>query len=137
MLMQINNKYIVNSLFLLLYACTTSVSTNDATIYFSKTDQDLGSLLYKKEAPYNFHFTNLGNTPLIIYNVETSCGCTTPQWPKHPVKSGKSGEVKVTYNADFPGMFHKTIKVYYNGKDSPVTLTIKGDVEYPEEIAAE
>lgn len=40
----------------------------------------------------------------------------------------------IKYDADSPGVFHKTIKVHYNGKNSPVQLSIRGQVEYPEDL---
>ncbi len=130
------NKSIVTFLIFLLFACTTTVGTNDARIGFPKANYDFGALPYKKEARYSFQFTNPGKTPLVILDVQTSCGCTVPEWTKKPLNPGSSGEIEIKYDADFPGVFHKTIKVYYNGKDSPQELTIKGEVEYPDDSEA-
>jgi hypothetical protein len=119
---------------ILACSCTTTVTINDAVIGFFKADQDFGSIPYKKEASYSFQFSNPGETPLLILDVKTSCGCTVPEWTKKPVKPGGAGEIKIKYDADFPGVFHKTIKVYYNGKDSPKDLSIKGEVAYPDDL---
>ena len=62
--------------------------------------------------------------------VETSCGCGVPKWTRKPIKPNKSGEIEVTYDAKYPGKFHKTITVFANTDDSPVQLTISGEVEY-------
>jgi len=129
-----NNKFIVSFLLFILCACTTSVSTNNAKISFLEKSYDFGSLAYRKEAGYSFQFTNPGEGPLVVLDVKTSCGCTVPAWPDKPVKPGGSGEIKVKYDAAHPGVFHKTITVYYNGKDSPVELTIKGEVAYPDDL---
>jgi len=83
-----------------------------------------------ESANCTFKFSNPGNTPLIVYNVKTSCGCTVPEWTKVPVKPGKSGEIRITYETSQPGFFNKTITVFYNGKDSPQTLTIKGRMRF-------
>lgn len=128
------NKIIIAFLSIVVCSCTTSVTTNDATIYFSKTDQIFGTLTYKKEASCDFQFTNTGNTPLVVLDVKTSCGCTVPEWTKKPIKPGNNGEIKIKYDAASPGVFHKTISVYYNGKDSPKRLTIKGEVAYPSDL---
>jgi len=69
---------------------------------------------------------------LIISDVQTSCGCTVPEWTKEPLRSGKKGMLTIKYDAAFPGVFHKTVEVTYNGPDSPVSLEISGEVEYPE-----
>ncbi len=128
------NKSSYISLLFLLCTCITTVSTNDAKITFSKREYSFGKLPYKKEAEYSFQFTNPGKTPLVIYDVKTSCGCTVPEWTKKPIKPEKTGEIKIKYDAAFPGVFHKEISVYYNGKDSPATLTIKGQVGYPDDL---
>jgi len=44
-----------------------------------------------------------------LCDVKTSCGCTIPEWPRKPVKPGAKGEIKVKYDAAFPGVFqHQT-----------------------------
>ena len=58
-----------------------------------------------------------------------SCGCTRPEYPTKPIKPGKKGKVKVTYNpAGRPGEFRKTIKVRTNGKPKKITRSIDGCV---------
>jgi hypothetical protein len=80
-------------------------------------------------------FSNTGDTPLVIQNVKTSCGCTVPEWPQKPVNPGNSGEIKINYDTSHPGMFNKTITVFYNGQESPQVLNIKGKVASSEELA--
>jgi hypothetical protein len=79
---------------ILFYACSSNISNNDALIQFDETENIFGKLAYKKEAGYIFEFTNPGKTPLVILNVETSCGCAAADWTEKPVKPGKSGQVK-------------------------------------------
>lgn len=119
-------------LFLLL-ACSPAVIRNDASIGFGKEKHDFGTIAYKKEANYSFEFTNTGKSPLIISEVKTSCGCTVPEWTKAPIRSGEKGQIKITYDAAFPGVFHKTVEVFYNGAGSPFSLEIKGEVAYPKD----
>ncbi len=115
-------------------SCSPTEIMRDAEINVSSKEHNFNSLPYKKEAEYSFQFTNPGKTPLLIFDVKTSCGCTVPEWTKKPIKPGKSGEIKIKYDAAFPGVFHKEILVYYNGQDSPVKLSIKGQVEYPDDL---
>jgi hypothetical protein len=84
-------------------------------------------------ANHTFIITNTGVAPLVIKQVVASCGCTTPDWTKEPIASGKTGEIKVAYNPKGrPGAFAKSIAVYCENAD-PVQLTIKGNVEKPKE----
>ena len=124
-------------LWLLIFSsCSSSIQRNDATISFIRQEHDFGSLKLKKQDSCTFEFSNSGKTALLINNVKTSCGCTVPEWTKKPVKPGTKGEIKIKYDADFPGTFYKTITVYFNGENSPVTLKIKGKVQYPNDTMA-
>jgi archaellum component FlaG (FlaF/FlaG flagellin family) len=84
-------------------------------------------------ATYTFTFENTGKTPLIITNASASCGCTTPDWSKEPIKPGKKGFVKATYNAAAPGPFTKSVTVMSNATNSTIILYLKGDVKPTEQ----
>ncbi len=76
-----------------------------------------------------FNFTNTGNQPLVIQNVQASCGCTTPDWTKAPIAPGAKGFVKATYNpSNRPGQFNKTITVMSNAEQPSMILRIIGNV---------
>lgn len=76
-----------------------------------------------------FEIKNIGEAPLVITRVLSSCGCTTPSFSKEPIAPGKSGEITVTYNpVGRVYEFQRTISVYSNGKQGPLVLTIKGEV---------
>lgn len=126
-------KHLTILLLIFLYGCAAPVARNDASVSFGNERHDFGKIAFRKEAVYSFEFTNPGKTMLMIYDVKTSCGCTVPEWPKEPVRPGKKGKITIKYDAAFPGVFHKTIEVVYNGPGSPFKLGIKGEVEYPEE----
>jgi len=110
-----------------------------AKIVFETTEHDFGTFK-ESEGPqaYNFAFVNQGATPLILNNVQASCGCTTPEWTKKPVAPGEKGFIKVSYNpANRPGPFNKTITVSANGEVSRTILKIQGTVEQREKTIAE
>jgi hypothetical protein len=53
---------------------------------------------------------NTGNEPLIITNVQVTCGCTTPKgWARDPIGPGQSGELTIAFNT--AGKFGKQNKV--------------------------
>lgn len=84
-----------------------------------------------------FEFTNTGDAPLIITNVQSTCGCTVPSKPTEPIMPGKTGKIEVKYNMN-PGPIRKSITVesnasnYENGR---VTLKIKGTVVEKQEVS--
>jgi hypothetical protein len=100
-----------------------------AEIKFDKETHDFGNIPQGVPATYEFVFKNTGKTPLIVTNAAASCGCTTPEWTKEPIKPGKTGTVKATFNAASPGPFTKSVTVVSNAKNSTVILYLKGDVK--------
>jgi hypothetical protein len=105
------------------------VDPKAAEVKFEKETHDFGSIPQGTPATYEFVFKNTGKSPLIITNAAASCGCTTPDWTREPIKPGKTGTVKATYNAASPGPFTKSVTVISNAKNSTVILYLKGDVK--------
>ena len=78
----------------------------------------------------SFEFTNTGDAPLIISNVQSTCGCTVPSKPTEPILPGKTGKIDVKYNMN-PGPIRKTITVESNAvntENGRVAIKIKGEV---------
>ena len=83
-----------------------------------------------------FEFKNTGDAPLIISNVQSTCGCTVPSKPTEPIMPGKSGKIDVKYNMS-PGPIRKTITVESNATNvegGRVAIKIKGEVLVKEEV---
>lgn len=102
-------------------------------IFFEKTNHDYGDVLVDSDGTCKFEFKNIGEYPLLINKVRSSCGCTIPSWPKRPIEAGKSGEIAVRYNTAVAGSFMKTIIVYSSAVNSPVKLVVRGKVVEGEE----
>lgn len=47
---------------------------------------------------HKFPFVNTGRVALLISEATSSCGCTVPNYPKHPIPPGESGEIHVRFN---------------------------------------
>ncbi len=114
-------------------------------IAFEKLQHNFGT--FKEEVGVQsvaFNFKNEGAVPLILNNVQASCGCTTPEWTREPVAPGAKGIIKVSYDPkNRPGVFNKTIRVSSNAENADIVLTILGEVtprartiaeDYPNEI---
>ncbi len=110
-----------------LYAQQAQPDTQDS-IKFESITYNYGTIQQGSDGECEFKFTNKGKSPIILSNVSASCGCTTPDWPKAPVKPNETGIIKVKYNTAIIGHFSKTITVYSNAVNSPVVLIITGEV---------
>jgi hypothetical protein len=99
-------------------------------IKFDKMEHNFGFI---KEADgkvsVNYEFTNVSAKPVVITNVQPSCGCTTPSWTKEAVAPGKTGQVIAEYDpANRPGIFEKTVNVFVDSSMAPIMLKFKGEV---------
>ncbi len=97
-------------------------------VEFKSLKHSFGKIEQGKPVTTEFAFTNTADKPVIIETATAGCGCTTPIYPKAPVLKGKTGTVKVTYNAASIGQFTKTVTVKFANVTDPVTLTIDGEV---------
>lgn len=97
------------------------------TLQFKETLFDFGKIPQGKPVYHSFVVTNTGTEAIKIDNVQTSCGCTTPEWSKEPVAPGASTTIKVGFNAAAGGIFEKYITVLYNGHQTKQVI-IKGEV---------
>jgi hypothetical protein len=116
---------------LAIVACAVSFGqSKKASISFATDKYDFGKIQESAgQVSYDFVFTNTGGEPLVISNVQTSCGCTSPNWPKEPVLPGAKNKITVTYNpAGRPGKFTKSITVTSNAEPASNTVFIMGDV---------
>jgi len=91
-------------------------------------EYNFGKIQHLDPVVYEFEFTNKGQAPLVISEVEGSCGCTVAEYTKDPVMPGKKGKVKATFDAAAMGKFRKSIKVVANVEGGPEYLYIKGTV---------
>ncbi len=119
-------KKLLLTLTVVLVGAVAAIAQNGPKITFKESMFDYGNIPHNVPASHEFVFTNTGNAPLIITNAKAGCGCTTPDYPKEPIQPGKTGIIKVTYNAATMGGFTKTVTVDSNG--GQITLTIKGTV---------
>ena len=89
---------------------------NGAVITWEKKSHDFGTIVQGDKVEHTFYFTNTGNEPLIITNVQVSCGCTMPKgWPRDPVPPGAGGEITVSFNsAGKMGMQNKPVTLVTN-----------------------
>jgi hypothetical protein len=87
-----------------------------AVLSWDKLSHDFGDIYQGDRVEHTFKFVNTGTDPLVITNVEVTCGCTVPKgWPRDPVMPGGRGEIQVAFNsAGKYGRQNKVITVVSN-----------------------
>ena len=112
---------------LLLVLCAT-LSINSQEFKFEQETIDYGKIIKGSEGERTFVFTNVGDAPLIIQSIKSSCGCTVPKKPEAPIMPGEKGEIKVSYDTKRVGGFSKSITITSNTKNAVKVIKIKGFV---------
>lgn len=102
---------------------------NAPVMKFENQSHDFGKISQGDVVHYDFKFTNTGKSPLIISNAIATCGCTTPEYPRAPIKPGESGKIKVTFNsAGKSGLQDKQITVTANTNPADNMVHLIGEV---------
>jgi hypothetical protein len=87
-------------LFVLISLFSFGQSQQGPAISWDKNTHDFGDIFQGEKVEHTFKFTNTGSEPLVITNVEVTCGCTTPKgWPRDPINPGGKGEITVQFDS--------------------------------------
>jgi hypothetical protein len=89
---------------------------------------DCGQVIYQEPVTVQFELVNEGETSVSISDVQTSCGCTTVNYPQGMISRNKPFVITAEYDAKQLGHFEKYIDVYTSGSNEPIMLTLRGVV---------
>ena len=114
---------------------TSNSSEKRAAIKWEKDTRkwDFGAIERGTKVSHIFKFKNTGDAPLIIADVATSCGCTTPEYTKTPVQPGAEGQIKVNFNGQGYERFTKSITLTVNTLEGREIIYITGTITDPKE----
>jgi hypothetical protein len=103
-----------------------------ADISFQTKIIDLGNLSQNDDKQIvRLQFTNVGNVPLVVTEVRTSCSCTTVKHDRKPVQPGESGVLNITVDpAKAPvGSFYRVLQVFSTAVSGVQNITLKAEIE--------
>jgi hypothetical protein len=104
-----------------------SASPKDESLQLKESSYSFGKIPQGRPVIHVFTIQNMGKEPLLLENVQASCGCTTPEWSRDPIAPGAEANIKVGYNAYAEGHFNKTVTIFYNNGQTKA-LIITGEV---------
>ncbi|NCU05807.1 MAG: DUF1573 domain-containing protein [Chitinophagaceae bacterium] len=106
-----------------------AASVDVTTVQWLDSAQNFGKVTDGEKVVITFHFKNTGTKPLIISNVQASCGCTVPSKPEEPIAPGGEGKITAEFNSEGRvGKAAKNITVTANTKESITVLLFEGEV---------
>jgi len=102
---------------------------NKAEFKFDKESHDFGQIPQGTPVSAQFTFTNVGDEPLIISSIESSCDCIITKFTRGPILTGEKGIVTITYDATMAQAgFTKAVRVKSNARTPLKVLYVKGEV---------
>jgi hypothetical protein len=99
-------------------------------IQFINTEVNVGEI-YEGEMPeVKYVYKNVGNQPLCVTHVKSSCGCYTPSWEKDSTPPGGTDTIRARYSSvAHLGGISKSIYVVTNSGEKDIELMIRGSVK--------
>jgi hypothetical protein len=104
----------------------------DDVIKMNTETHDFGKIKQSVPVTYVFEIKNISDKPLVVASATASCGCTVPEKPEQPIEPGKTGSLKVQFNAPAVGPINKDVYITLAGIDGPKVVHITGEVLTPE-----
>ncbi len=106
-----------------------TVVRSQAAFTFTNRWHDFGDIVQGQKITHTFAFRNTGKDPLIISNVQPTCGCTVTEWTRQPIMPGQPGGVTVTFDSgEALNGQSKTITVISNSSGGSERLYLRGNV---------
>ncbi len=106
---------------------STGAAPKEDILQLKENSYSFGKIPQGRPVIHIFEIVNTGNKPLMLENVQASCGCTTPEWSREAIQPGATAPIKVGYNAYSEGHFNKTVTIFYNNGQTKA-LIISGEV---------
>ncbi len=109
---------------------TSSVDSASAPKFkFEKEVYDFGKITEGEKVSFDYEFTNIGKTPLIIKEAVATCGCTIPEPPKEPIAPGAKSRIKVVFSsAGKEGLQDKVVTITANTIPAQTQVHLIGEV---------
>jgi hypothetical protein len=120
----------MKQLFILAIVVICSANSYAQKIEFEALEINYGELLKGADGTRIFRFKNVGDAPLVINDVQKTCGCTSPSFTNVPIMPGEKGEIQVKYDTQRIGQFTKSLVVNSNSKEQEtIQLKIYGTIK--------
>lgn len=123
---------VVLALFLSLASCHQKAEApKKPIIKFTETSYSFLEMIPGEKRKHVFEYTNTGNAPLMILNIEVECGCTVPTWSRDLLPPGGKGEIAVYFDSDMTAHgIRKNLVTVYSTADDIVTLALETEILY-------
>lgn len=107
-----------------------TTTPQETKIEIKQNTYDFGEISEGEIVTHTFFLKNIGQHNFVIKNIETSCGCTTADYTREPVKKEKEGKIEIAFNSSGRyGKQYKEISIFANIPEKKITLKITANVK--------
>lgn len=99
------------------------------TLETDKAEYDLGTVKEGTTKKQTVTVRNTGTSVFKLKGFTTSCDCTEATCDWKELQPGESGTVTVSYEAEQPGDFYRTVEIYGNIPNNSLMMSFIGTVE--------
>lgn len=99
------------------------------TLETDKAEYDLGTVKEGTTKKQTVTVQNTGTNVFKLKGFTTSCDCTEATCDWKELQPGESGTVTVSYEAEQPGDFYRTVEIYGNIPNNSLMMSFIGTVE--------
>lgn len=126
-----NNLYVVGQIKEHFPEMTEMEKLNAPRLSFATTAIDLGVVLEDSSVEARYDLYNEGNTPLVIRQIKTNCGCLEPYILADTIPPGATQQLVVIFKTTGRrGRQYKTITLFTNDPASPSqTINLKAEIK--------
>lgn len=105
-------------------------------IKFDQTEFNTGKITQGEVKNFKYNFKNTGKAPLVISEVNASCGCTVARnYPKGKIMPGEGGTIEVEFDSDNKwGKQTVAIDVATNAIPAFTQLLIRTEIVVPDNM---
>ncbi len=97
---------------------------------FEHDHWDFKNMIEGEVVEHDFTFKNTGGKALLISDVQASCGCTIPEWPRQPIRPGEEGKIKIRFNSNGKAdLVEKHVTIISNASEVKKELYFKAFVK--------
>jgi hypothetical protein len=106
-----------------------TMNVQNTEVSFDTKILNLGRVKQYSLSNITLNFKNIGDNALIVYDVNTSCGCVgVVEWTRLPINPGKGGYLILHLDTANPGIIDKEVSVYSNSIPNPVRLRVNAEI---------
>ncbi len=119
----------MKKILILLSSIIATGAFSQGNFKFVEETHDFGKVPEGDSIAYEFQFTNVGDQPIKISNVQPSCGCTVPKWPAEAIQPGATGRILAKYaTRGRVGAFTKYLTISSDALESSKQIKFVGEV---------